>query len=64
VEKEILTRKKGSNFVRKAVHNHDPKNCNSFSATDVKVRGLSREVPPSKIENKLVSSLLGIPKKG
>jgi hypothetical protein len=28
---------KGSNLVRKAVHNCDSKNCNSFSAADVKV---------------------------
>jgi hypothetical protein len=46
---------KGSNLVRKAVHNCDSKNCNSFSAAGVKVQGLSRAVSPSKIENKLVS---------
>jgi hypothetical protein len=47
---------KVSNLVRKAVCNCDSKNCYSFSAVGVKVRGLSRVVSPSKIENKLISS--------
>jgi hypothetical protein len=46
---------KGSNLTRNAVCNRDSKNRNSFSAAGVKVRGLSRAVSPSKIENKLVS---------
>jgi hypothetical protein len=46
---------KVSNLVGKAAHIHDSKNCNSFSAAVVKIRGLSRAVSPSKIENKLVS---------
>jgi hypothetical protein len=43
---------KESNLVRNAVSNHDS---NSFSAAGVKVQVLSRAIPPSKIEKKLVS---------